>query len=170
MIIGEQNHPEVVGIKAYAEIDSQEDAIVINSVGHFNNIADKVNKYKKIGVVVQTTQKTDNFKKIIPLIAEYAKELKIYNTICATTANRQKEAREIAQSADLMIVVGSKTSANTTHLAELLREITQTIHIEKAQELDKYCNLIDKSQKIGVTAGASTPQSTIKNVIERIGE
>lgn len=69
-----------------------------------------------------------------------------------------------------MIVVGGKTSANTTHLAEILNNITKTVHIEIEQELDDIQNLIKESSTIGVTAGASTPQDLIDNVIKKIGE
>ena len=81
---------------------------------------------------------------------------------------RQSEAKELAQNSDLMIVVGSKKSANTTHLAEILKNITATIHIETSDELDNYKDLIDNSQKISITAGASTPQNIIDKVIENI--
>ena len=78
------------------------------------------------------------------------------------------EAKELAKESDLMIVVGSKKSANTTHLAEILKAITSTIHIETSEELDEYKDLIEKSQKISITAGASTPQNVINNVVNKI--
>ena len=81
---------------------------------------------------------------------------------------RQSEAIELAKQSDLMIVVGSKKSANTTHLAEILKTITSTIHIETNEELKIYKELIEKSQKISITAGASTPQNVIDKVIENI--
>ena len=69
-----------------------------------------------------------------------------------------------------MVVVGSKSSANTTHLAEIIKPIKKTILIETSAELDNYKSAIDKAQKIGVTAGASTPKYVINEVITRIGE
>ncbi len=81
---------------------------------------------------------------------------------------RQSEAIELAKQSDLMIVVGSKKSANTTHLAEILRNTASTIHIETDAELEAYNELIEKSQKISITAGASTPQNVIDKVIENI--
>ena len=69
---------------------------------------------------------------------------------------------------NLMVVVGSKKSANTTHLAQLLTAITKTIHIEDENELDNYKNIIINSQNIGVTAGASTPDNIIKEVINKL--
>jgi 4-hydroxy-3-methylbut-2-enyl diphosphate reductase len=92
----------------------------------------------------------------------------VFNTICKSTAKRQQEARELAKTSDLMIVVGGKNSANTTHLAEMLSSITNTLHIEMAEDLDEYKELIEKSNNIGVTAGASTPENIIKSVIEKI--
>ena len=85
-----------------------------------------------------------------------------------STAKRQKEAVEIAKESDLMIVIGGKNSANTTHLAEILKNITTTIHIETAEELSKYNDLVENSTNIGVTAGASTPKNIIDDVIEKI--
>ena len=67
-----------------------------------------------------------------------------------------------------MVVVGSKKSANTTHLAELLSKITKTIHIEHQNELDNFKNIIEKAQNIGITAGASTPDSIINEVIKNL--
>jgi len=69
-----------------------------------------------------------------------------------------------------MIVVGSKSSANTTHLAEIIKPIKETILIETSEELENYKDIINKTQKIGVTAGASTPEYVITEVIKRIGE
>ena len=78
------------------------------------------------------------------------------------------EAIELAKNSDLMIVVGSKKSAYTTHLAEILSGITNTIHIETQDDLINYKDIIEKSQEIGITAGASTPENVIKNVINQI--
>jgi 4-hydroxy-3-methylbut-2-enyl diphosphate reductase len=83
---------------------------------------------------------------------------------------RQTEAAELAKTNDLMIVVGSKNSANTTHLAEILTDIKPVIHIETSEELKNYKDLINKSQKIAITAGASTPQSVIDSVVKALKE
>lgn len=81
---------------------------------------------------------------------------------------RQKEARELAQSNDLMVVVGSKKSANTTHLAEILKDVTKTIHIENVSELKDYKDIIGSAEDIAITAGASTPQSVIEKVVNEL--
>ena len=77
-------------------------------------------------------------------------------------------AKELAKESDLVIVVGSKKSANTTHLAEILKDITKTIHIENDEELVNYKELIEKSKNISITAGASTPQNVIERVIKTL--
>ena len=81
---------------------------------------------------------------------------------------RQKEAKELAKENDLIIVVGSKKSANTTHLAEILKDSSRTIHIENDTELKNYKDIITESKDIAVTAGASTPQSVIEKVVNEL--
>ena len=105
---------------------------------------------------------------IVSYLNSISKEVLIHNTICQSTAKRQAEAKEMAQSSDLMVVVGSKKSANTTHLAEILKDITNTIHIENDTELGEFEDFIKSSTEIGITAGASTPQNIINKVIEKI--
>ena len=109
-------------------------------------------------------------KEVLDYLAPISKELRVINTICASTSLRQNEAKDLAKESDLMIVVGSKKSANTTHLAEILTPICDTIHIERDIELDKYKELIQNAQNIGVTAGASTPDYIINKVIVGIKE
>jgi 4-hydroxy-3-methylbut-2-enyl diphosphate reductase len=105
---------------------------------------------------------------IVDYVNSIAKEVLIHNTICQSTAKRQAEAKEMAQTSDLMVVVGSKKSANTTHLAEILKDITKTIHIENDSELSEYEKSILNSENIGITAGASTPENIINKVVNQI--
>jgi len=168
VVIGKPDHPEVMAIKAHA--DQFSESLVISSGKEVKKYTPVIKEHKKIGVVIQTTQLNENFKEIIPLISEHAKELKIYNTICNATFKRQKAAKELAEEVDLMVVVGSKSSANTTHLSEILKPIIKTIHIEKKQDLDLYRDLLANTFRIGVTAGASTPDFVIDEVIKEIGE
>ncbi|HSA05921.1 MAG TPA: 4-hydroxy-3-methylbut-2-enyl diphosphate reductase [Candidatus Gastranaerophilales bacterium] len=168
IVIGKPDHPEVIAIKAHA--DQFSESIVISSIEEARKFIPKIKEFKKIGVVIQTTQLNENFKEIIPVIAEYSKELKVYNTICDATFKRQQISKELAGTVDLMIVVGSKASANTTHLAEILKPIKTTIHIENKNDLHIYGDLLANTQKIGVTAGASTPEFVIDEVIKEIGE
>lgn len=167
VIVGKASHPEVVAIKANAEQYSK-NVLVATDVDQLKPFEKELKSQKKIGVVVQTTQMISTLHKIVEYLTPLTKELHIANTICQSTAMRQAEAKELAKNSDLMIVVGSKKSANTTHLAEILKDITSTIHIETETELDMYKELIEKSDKISVTAGASTPQSIIEKVIKNI--
>ena len=167
VIVGKAQHPEVIAIKANAEKYSDK-VLVADSSSQLKTYEEALKEHKKIGVVVQTTQMISNLNEIVSYLIPIAKELHVANTICQSTAKRQAEAKELAKESDLMIVVGSKKSANTTHLAEILKDITSTIHIETSEELDEYKDLIEKSQKISITAGASTPQNIIDKVIEKI--
>lgn len=166
VIVGKENHPEVAAIKANILKISNE-VYVINSLDDVEKYAE-ILKNKKIGVVIQTTQPLSHVQPIISKLTDLTKELKIENTICPSTKNRQNEASELAKNSDLMVVIGSKTSANTTHLAHLCSEITKTIHIETEDEIDNYMDLIKNSNTISVTAGASTPKSLIDNVLLKI--
>lgn len=167
VIVGKAEHPEVIAIKANAQQFSDK-VIVSSDINQLEPFAQELKSHKKIGVVVQTTQMLSTLNEIITYLTPLSKELKIANTICQSTSMRQSEAIELAKQSDLMIVVGSKKSANTTHLAEILRNTASTIHIETDAELEAYNELIEKSQKISITAGASTPQNVIDKVIENI--
>lgn len=169
VIVGKPEHPEVCAIKANAQIHG-ENIIVAPDVMSLIPFEQELKDHKKIGVVVQTTQRIENLKSVVDYLIPLAKELKVFNTICASTSLRQTEARNLAKESDLMVVVGSKKSANTTHLAEILTDITPTIHIETDEELKNFEDLIKKSQNIGVTAGASTPDAIIENVIEKLNQ
>ena len=169
LILGKPEHPEVVAIKANADMFS-ENVFVIPDMASLERLSAKIKSIKRIGVVIQTTQKIEFLQEVVNYLIPIANELKVFNTICQSTAKRQQEARELAKTSDLMIVVGGKNSANTTHLAEILNEITTTIHIETQEDLDEYKSIIEKSENIGVTAGASTPENIIKNVINKLNE
>ena len=164
VVVGKEEHPEVSAIKANAKQFSQ-NVIVTDAVSTLQSVEQKLKEHKNIGVVVQTTQTQATLNPIIEYLAGISKELHIANTICPSTSRRQKEVSELAHVNDLMIIVGSKNSANTTHLADIANEFTKTIHIESSDELSDYSNLINKSKKIGVSAGASTPQNVINDVI-----
>lgn len=161
IILGDSEHPEVKGLVSYAG----DDAIVING-GELTHESLRELK-NKVGVVVQTTQPLDNLKRLIGMLVEHSKELKIYNTICNSTALRLKETEELAKKVDIMIVVGGRNSANTTQLANLCRSLPiMTHHIEMAEELRE--EWFEGINKVGVTAGASTPEWIIREVERKI--
>ena len=157
IILGDKEHPEVRGLMSYAG----EDAIVTDEKGDLPDLKNRV------GVVVQTTQPVEALKKLVSRIIEQSKEIKVYNTICNSTALRLKETEEMAGKVDVMVVVGGRNSANTTQLAHLCASLpVRTYHIETADELDR--RWFDGAERVGITAGASTPEWIIDDVRERI--
>ena len=157
IILGEKNHPEVKSLMSYV-IDN---AIVIDGKTSLPKLRSRV------GIVVQTTQPIDVLKKVLSEAIVHAKEIKVYNTICNSTALRLKETENMANKVDAMFVVGGKNSANTTQLTKLCKSLSvPTHHIETSSEIRK--DWIEKAKKVGITAGASTPKWIIKEVEKRI--
>ncbi len=167
VIVGKSSHPEVIAIKENA-LKFSDKILVATKKEELIAYENDLISHKKIGVVIQTTQMISTLNPIVEYLTSIAKDLHIANTICPSTSLRQKEAKELAHWADLMIVIGSRQSANTTHLAEISKEITNTIHIEDYKELSDNNDLIKNSDKIAITAGASTPPDVIENVIKEI--
>lgn len=172
IILGKEEHPEVIAIRADAQkfAKNKERVYVAKNLDALKEIESALKKEQKIGIVIQTTQRIEYLKEVLDYLAPISKELRVINTICASTSLRQNEAKNLAKESDLMVVVGSKKSANTTHLAEILTPICSTIHIECDKELDNYADLIKNSKNIGITAGASTPDYIINKVIVGIKE
>jgi len=159
VIVGEGDHPEVMGIMGFAG----NDAWVIEKSSDV--CAFPVTP--RVGVVAQTTQSLDNFQEVVSALVEKCIELKIFNTICHATTHRQESALDIARKVDLMIVVGGYNSANTSRLASLcLDSGFPTHHIETGDELE--ASWLDGAKTVGVTAGASTPEWIIKEVIDKL--
>jgi 4-hydroxy-3-methylbut-2-enyl diphosphate reductase len=157
VIVGEKDHPEVRGLISYAG----DDGIIVDGKTLLPDIR------KKVGIVVQTTQPLEVLKKVLSDITEHAKEIKVYNTICNSTALRLRETEELARKADVMIVVGGKNSANTTQLARLCLSLSvPTYHIETASEIRK--SWFKGMKRIGITAGASTPEWIIQAAEKKI--
>ena len=169
LILGKPEHPEVVAIKANADMYSDK-VYVIPTIQDLKKLNDTIKTNKRVGVVIQTTQKPELLQSVVDYLLPITSEIKVFNTICKSTTTRQQEAKELAKTSDLMVVVGSKKSANTTHLAEILKNITNTIHIETADNLQEYSATIKTANNIGVTAGASTPDNIIKEVIQKLEE
>jgi 4-hydroxy-3-methylbut-2-enyl diphosphate reductase len=157
IIIGGKKHKEVKGTKEW----SGRKAIVIENEKDLKNI--KWGKNEKINIISQTTQNERFIKKFISLIkAEYPSS-KFINTICLTTSNRQKEVRMMAKKCDVMIIIGSPRSSNSTNLWKISKEINPRSHfIERSENIDE--KWLKNSQKIGITAGASVPSWVINEV------
>ena len=157
VIIGEKRHPEVKSIIEWAG----DGAVAIET----EEEADSLPKYGKLGVVAQTTFSAPKFKLIVERLLDKSSDMKILRTICTATDQRQSAAMKLATEVDLMIVIGGKNSANTTRLAQLCSDKCKTYHIETADELRD--DWFDKIKKIGITAGASTPDWIIKEVYKK---
>lgn len=157
VILGNSSHPEVKGIMSYAS----DDAVVVDENTQLPSLKTKV------GIVVQTTQPVEALKKVLSNIIEHVKEVKVYNTICSSTALRLKETADMARKVDVIIVAGGRNSANTSQLAHLCTSLSvRTYHIETEEELKK--EWFENIQKVGITAGASTPDWIIKRIEKRI--
>jgi len=160
-IYGDEDHPEVQGIYGATE----EKAIIIREKEDLKSVELK----SKIGFVAQTTKSPESFRDIINLVATKVKELKVFNTICNTTDVRQSSAKKLAEDVDIMFVIGGHNSANTTRLAEICAATnTPTYHIETAAEIDK--KWLSGKNKVGITAGASTPDWLIREVVQLMNE
>ncbi len=125
----------------------------------------------RIGVLSQTTETEGHFarfvQKLLTSHLERISELRVINTLCNATTSQQAATEELAQNVDLMIVVGGRESANTRHLAEVAREHgTQTFHVESADEID--AAWLPGRERVGVAAGASTPDAVIDEVVARL--
>lgn len=159
LIIGDKHHPEVQGLIGFAGSD----VIVANEADALPRIK------KKVGIIVQTTQSFETLRKIVLEVIGTAREVKIYNTICDSTAQRVKETKELAKKVDLMLIVGGKNSANTNQLVKLSKEVCNKVyHIETAEELTK--KWLNKVEKVGISGGASTPEWIISSVVKKIKE
>lgn len=155
VIVGDKAHPEVIGINGWCN----NSAFVSKCGEDLDNIPSKV------CVVSQTTEKQDNFEKVLNIIAQKSKEIVAFNTICNATEVRQKTADELSKQVDIMLVVGGHHSSNTTKLYDICSQNCRTIHIENASEIPNEVINLSKFNNIGVTAGASTPDWIIKEAI-----
>ncbi len=158
-VVGDADHPEVKSIISYIE----------PGVPVFTSLADlrEASGIRKMGIVAQTTQSFENLLQFVSVALRKIQEVRVYNTICNATVLRQKESTAVARKADVMVVLGGYNSAHTRRLAEICRESNpRTHHIETATEL--LPEALDGVSCVGVTAGASTPEWIIEELVERI--
>ena len=157
VILGDDNHPEVIGINGWCE-----NTALISREGDVDFTVPA-----KICVVSQTTEKQANWEKLIARLAHTAKEMYAFNTICAATEERQKSTQELSKTVEAMVVIGGKHSSNTTKLYQISRaNCAHTYFVENAEELKEYIEELKNFKKIGITAGASTPDWIIKEAME----
>ena len=163
IIVGDGTHPEVIGINGWCE-----NAAVIledEEAAKTKEIPEK----EKYAVVVQTTFRQAKFDKILEFLQDRGVNMEVHNTICSATEKRQTEAEELSKTVDKMIVIGGKNSSNTQKLVEICaKNCGNTVHIETICDL--VLNNFGKDDKIGITAGASTPPAIIKEVVVTMSE
>lgn len=160
VIIGDSEHPEVKGINGWCD----NKAIILKDI---DEVDEDNFKNQRVCVVSQTTFNAKKWHEIACKIISFTKEALIINTICSATEIRQKETEDISKKVDLMIVIGGKNSSNTRKLYDISKEnCSNVILIENAKELDM--EKIKQFDKIGITAGASTPQFVIEEVMNNL--
>lgn len=163
IVVGDGTHPEVIGINGWCE-----NAAVIledEEAAKTKEIPEK----EKYAVVVQTTFRQAKFDKILEILQDRGVNMEVHNTICSATEKRQTEAEELSKTVDKMIVIGGKNSSNTQKLVEICaKNCGNTVHIETICDL--VLNNFGKDDKIGITAGASTPPAIIKEVVVTMSE
>ncbi len=160
-IVGDSNHAEVQGINGWC----RNNAVIIESAAS----VERLPEYDKICIVAQTTITQLLWLTVLNAVKQKYNEVVVFDTICSATENRQKSAAELAKTVECIIIIGSRESSNTKKLYQICKEINKdTIHIETAEEL--FLDNIKKFKSIGITAGASTPDWIIKEVVTKMDE
>ena len=165
-LIGKKEHPEIIGTYSFCGNNSY----IISGIEDVKNAIDDLEKsnLNKVLIIVQTTYSTKVFDEIVEEIKQkMAKNIliEVKNTICRATELRQEETKEISKKVDLMIIVGGKNSSNTNKLYDIAQKnCKNAIFVESKEDLDK--EKVLKFDKIGIMAGASTPQKSVDEIIE----
>ena len=158
IIIGDHGHDEVVGISS--QVDN---TIIVSNTDE----AMKLRKMKRVGVVTQSTQTIENVQAIINILMTKVFDLRFVNTICFPTKRNQNQIKELSKECDVMIVIGSFASANSKRLTLLAQEINKkTFQVTCAEEIKP--KWFDGANSVGLSAGASTPDSIINEVLKRL--
>lgn len=161
IIFGDEAHPEIKGVKSYA----RHDAKVVTTVADLEGLK----LHERIALIAQTTRKVEDYMEIANYLIPRHKEVRVFNTICNATFENQDAVRKLSKKADVMIVIGGKNSSNTKQLFNISYEnCKNSYHIEDENDLD--AGWFHDKKHCGVTAGASTPDWIIQNVINSIEE
>jgi len=159
IIFGDEEHPEIKGVKSYAT----HGAFIVNNVFDLMNLK----LQDKIALIAQTTRKVEEYMELANYLIPKCKEVRIFNTICNATFENQDAVRELSKKADVMIIIGGKNSSNTKQLASISHDFcADSHHIEDEKDLD--FSWFQNKKLCGISAGASTPDWIIQNVIDSI--
>ena len=157
LIVGDEKHPEVQGIKGWGNDTTK----VITSFEDFENLA--IPQDVQLCLVAQTTFNYNKFQELVEKISRTSYDINVLNTICNATQERQVEAKKVASQVDVMLVIGGKHSSNTQKLYEICqKECKNTYYIQTLDDLNPEC--IGSACNVGITAGASTPNNIIEEV------
>jgi len=163
VIFGDKNHPEIKGVVSYAK--KQNDVFIVLDKEELKELPLK----SKVALVSQTTKKPEDFLKIVNALILTQKEVRVFNTICNATFENQDAAAELAKKADIMIIIGGKHSSNTKMLHSISqKDCPDSYLIENESELKK--EWFENKRLCGISAGASTPDWIVQNVINSIQE
>ncbi len=161
VIFGDEKHPEIKGVKSYAEGN-------VYTVLHVSEL-EELDLKEKVAVVAQTTRKIEEFLEIANYLIARHKEVRVFNTICNATFENQTAVKALSKKSDVMVIIGGKNSSNTKQLHAISSdECPDSYHIESPKEVKK--EWFDNKHNCGISAGASTPDWIIKEVIEKIEE
>jgi 4-hydroxy-3-methylbut-2-enyl diphosphate reductase len=161
IVIGDKKHDEVLGI--VGQLKGK--AIVIDDIRHMP--LKTIKKIKKACIVVQSTQNLDKTLKTVEALKRYIKDLQFFNTICKPTRTRQEEIKRIPRENDVMIIIGSKNSANTKRLYQISKSLNKrSFWVSAKEEINP--DWFKGAKNVGVTAGASTPDNTTQEIIAYI--
>lgn len=155
VVFGNAAHPEVIGIVGWS-----------GDVAVYRSVDEAEPDESAVTVVVQTTYDRDVFERSIPQIKALYPNLEIHNTVCSATKDRQNAARRLAQDSDIMVVIGDLNSSNTKELWKICSIYTDTVMVQTEEEL--VMSKFEDKQRIGVIAGASTPDEVISAVIQKL--
>ncbi|HHH19650.1 MAG TPA: 4-hydroxy-3-methylbut-2-enyl diphosphate reductase [Campylobacterales bacterium] len=161
VIFGDKNHPEIKGVVSYAS--KQEDAFIVLEADELKDLPLR----SKVAVVAQTTRKPKDFLNIVDALILDHKEVRVFNTICNATFENQDAAADLAKEADVMVVIGGKHSSNTKQLHSIASNgCPDSYLIENEAELQE--QWFEGKTLCGISAGASTPDWIVQNVINKI--
>lgn len=161
IVIGDKEHPEVKGIVSYA----QEDIFVVINEDDIRNL--KIDRNDKVFIVFQTTTNAENAQKLVDILKNLFYNNRLVNTICNATQNRQDEVKILAETCDVMLIIGSNASSNTRKLYEISKKYCENSYLLTGVDDAKNIKLL-KSVKIGVSAGASTPKYLIEEILNNV--
>jgi|GEM_PF-84187 len=162
VIFGDRNHPEIKGVMSYG-INPKRIFIALEP-----EELEKVSLHQKVAVVAQTTRRVEEFEKLVKNLLKKVKELRVFNTICNATFENQEAVRELAKRADLVVVIGGKNSSNTRQLYKIASLYTKAYLVEGPDEVKS--EWFKNRELCGISAGASTPDWLVEQVISKIKE